>query len=301
AAGGFINTAQAPVGELLASEAQRAEWLDAFSSRGIRIAALNVNGNPLHPDDAVGPAHLRAIEEAIAVAPLLGIDRIVAMPGALGSEPQSTRPSWYVIPWESGLLDACDFQWEVAIPVWKRLSQHAETAGVRLCVEPHPNTIVYNPDTVVRLLETVDSDHLEINLDPSHFFWQGIDTIAAIDRLSGKIWQAAAKDTLIDAAAVARHGVLDNRFRTHAGAFDIGGGYSITEYPDDAAWRFVAAGRGHDVAWWAEFTRALQRAGYDESISIELEDRELSPDEGVKVTADTLQQAITLAATEGPA
>jgi sugar phosphate isomerase/epimerase len=49
-------------------------------------------------------------------------------------------------------------------------------------------------------------------MDPSHLFWQGIDPIAAVRRLDGLVYHAAAKDTRINAANVALHGVLDDRF-----------------------------------------------------------------------------------------
>ena len=66
---------------LLASAAARGEWLDQMAARGLRVAALNVWGNPLHPDAAVARQHDRDLRDSIRLAALLGVDRIVAMAG----------------------------------------------------------------------------------------------------------------------------------------------------------------------------------------------------------------------------
>src|SRR6267154_1124647 len=193
-------------------------------------------------------------------------DLVVVMPGGAGSGPEATRPTWSVAPWETGLLDVRDYQWSVAVPYWTQTARFAAQHGVRLCLEMHPHTVVYNTATLVRLIEQTGADNLGANLDPSHLFWQGIDPIVAVGELSGRIWQAAAKDTILDAASIARHGVLDDRFTRVPDAehpYPLGEGYSMTQPPKDAPWRFASAGRGHDSAWWGGFIAALQSAGYD--------------------------------------
>ncbi|WP_019181098.1 sugar phosphate isomerase/epimerase family protein [Microbacterium yannicii] len=292
AAGGFVPTPHCPRGELLADAGRRAAWLEEFGARGIFLSALNVNGNPLHPDRAVADAHSRDIEEAIELAPLVGVDRIIVMPGAPGSGPGAVRTGWYVAPWETGLLDARDYQWDVAVAFWRRMAERAAERGVRICVEAHPHTVVYNVDTMLRLLERVGSAALGVNLDPSHFFWQGIDPLRAIGRLRGRIWAAAAKDTLIDPEAVALHGVLDDRFsRAAVDPYPLGGGYTVTLPPEDAPWRFAAVGRGHDASWWRSFLGALADAGYGDAISIEHEDVQMKVDEAIPYAVRTLHAA----------
>jgi sugar phosphate isomerase/epimerase len=295
AAGGFVPTPHCPTRELVANSDSRQAWLEEFTSRGVRITALNCNGSPLHPDPRVGPVHQQDILASIRLAALIGVDRVVVMPGGPGSGPEATRPTWSVAPWETGLLDVRDYQWSVAVPYWTETARFAAEHGVRLCLEMHPHTVVYNTATLVRLIEQTGADNLGANLDPSHLFWQGIDPIVAIGELSGRIWQAAAKDTILDAASIARYGVLDDRFTRVPDAehpYPLGEGYSMTQPPKDAPWRFASAGRGHDSAWWGGFIAALQSAGYDDSISIEHEDWDLPPADGIPYAAATLSAAI---------
>jgi sugar phosphate isomerase/epimerase len=299
ASGGFVPTPHCPTRELVAHADSRRAWLEEFARRGVRITALNCNGNPLHPDPRVGPVHQGDILESIRLAALIGVDRVVVMPGGPGSGPEATRPTWSVAPWETGLLDVRDYQWSVAVPYWTETARFAAEHGVRLAMEMHPHTVVYNTVTMARLIEQSGAGNLGANLDPSHLFWQGIDPVVAVGDLSGRIWQAAAKDTILDPASIARYGVLDDRFTRVPAAehpYPLGKGYSMTQPPKDAPWRFASAGRGHDSAWWSRFIGALQSAGYDDSISIEHEDWDLPPAEGIPYAAATLTEAIAGAA-----
>lgn len=304
ASGGFVPTPHCPTLELIDSVDQRQEWVNQFETRGVRLTALNCNGNPLHPDPHVGPVHTQDLKDSIRLASLLGVDRVVAMPGGPGSGPEATRPTWTVAPWESGLIDVRDYQRSVAVPQWREIAAVAEEYGVKVCIELHPHCVAYNPPTLARLIEEVGSDALGVNLDPSHMFWQGIDPIRAVEQLSGRIWQAAAKDTILNAEAIARYGVLDDRFSRipdSENPYPLGAGYTTTRPPKDAPWQFAAAGRGHDARWWADFITALQRAGYDDSISIENEDWDLNTEEGIVFAAATLNEALSLTNIDGKA
>src|SRR5690242_6002367 len=60
---------------------QRAAWLTHIRSRGFDVGALNVSGNPLHPDGAISSRHDSDLRRTIELAADLGITRIVAMSG----------------------------------------------------------------------------------------------------------------------------------------------------------------------------------------------------------------------------
>src|SRR5712691_434581 len=75
AAGGFVPTPHCPTRELVTNSDSRQAWLEEFTSRGVRITALNCNGSPLHPDPRVGPVHQDDILESIRLAALIGVDR----------------------------------------------------------------------------------------------------------------------------------------------------------------------------------------------------------------------------------
>jgi sugar phosphate isomerase/epimerase len=217
------------------------------------------------------------------------------MSGLPGSDAGAKYPSWTVQPWHSVYLDARDYQWnEVGIPFWKEIQAQAADADVKVCLEMHPHNLVYNPATMERLATEINATHVGAEMDPSHLFWQWIDPVAAIDRLGELVYNAAAKDTRINAAAKV-NGVLDDRFgRVGPGdpdALSLGGDYTLSTWPQDSSWDFVAVGRGHDVAYWTEFLRALKRIDSNMAVNIEHEDQELDQLEGLRSAAQTLIDA----------
>jgi sugar phosphate isomerase/epimerase len=235
------------------------------------------------------------VRDAIELGALLGVRRVVTMSGLPASDPGGRLPSWTVQPWHSVYLDARDYQWgEVAIPYWKDIQARARDADVKVCIEMHPHNLVYNPATMERLATEIDATHVGAEMDPSHLFWQGIDPIAALSRLGGLVYNAAAKDTRINQAAKV-NGVLDDRFGRVApddpGAVSLGGRYTLSRWPENSSWDFVAVGRGHDVAFWSEFLQALGRIDPDMAVNIEHEDQELDQMEGLRYAAETLRAA----------
>ena len=293
--GGFLPAPHLPIDQVRASKDARDEYLGSFTAAGVTLTALNCNGNPLHPDPEVRDKHGNDVREAIWMAALLGVKRVVTMSGLPASDPGGRLPSWTVLPWDSAYLDARDYQWqEVAIPYWKDIQARASDADVKVCIEMHPHNLVYNPATMERLATEIDATHVGAEMDPSHLFWQGIDPVAALDRLGGLVYNAAAKDTRINQAAKV-NGVLDDRFGRvrpdEPGAVSLGGRYTLSRWPEDSSWDFVAVGRGHDVAFWGEFLRALRRIDPDMAVNIEHEDQELDQMEGLRYAAETLLEA----------
>jgi len=293
--GGFLPPVHLPVEDIRSSQDARDEYLGLFSSAGITLTALNCNGNPLDPNPEVGPRHAQDVRDAIELGALLGVKRVVTMSGLPGSDAGARYPSWTVEPWHSVYLDARDYQWnEVAIPFWRDIQARAADADVKVCIEMHPHNIVYNPATLERLASAINATHVGAEMDPSHLFWQWIDPVAAVERLGGLVYNAAAKDTRINEAAKV-NGVLDDRFGRVApdepGVVSLGGRYTLSRWPDNASWDFVAVGRGHDVAYWTQFLQALERIDPDMAVNIEHEDQELDQLEGLRRAADTLLEA----------
>lgn len=146
--------------------------------------------------------------------------------------------------------------------------------------------------------------HLPIEMDPSHLFWQGIDPVAAIGALGELVYNAAAKDSRINPAALV-NGVLDDRHdRVRAdepGAVSLGGRYTLSRWPENSSWDFVAVGRRHDVAFWRRFLAALAAVDPDMAVNIEHEDAELGQIEGLGFAASTLLEAASSAPAPQPA
>jgi sugar phosphate isomerase/epimerase len=295
--GGFLPARHLPIEAIRSSAQAREDYLGVFAEQGVTLTALNCNGNPLHPDPQVRDKHGQDVKDAIEIAALLGVKRVVTMSGLPATDSAARLPAWSVQPWDSAYLDARDYQWnEVAIPYWRDIQARAKDANVKVCLEMHPHNIVYNPATMHRLATEIAATHVGAELDPSHLFWQGIDPIAAIDNLGELVYNAAAKDTRInDAARI--NGVLDDRFTRVApdepSAISLGGRYTLSKWPENSSWDFVAVGRGHDVAFWTEFLRALQRVDPDMAVNIEHEDQELDQLGGLRSAAETLLQAAT--------
>ena len=293
--GGFLPAPHLPVAEIRASEDARDEYLGHFDAAGITLTALNCNGNPLHPDREVRDKHAQDVRDAIELGALLGVKRVVTMSGLPGSDAGARLPSWTVLPWDSAQLDARDHQWnEVALPYWRDIQARAADADVKVCIEMHPHNIVYNPATMLRLVEQVDATHVGAEMDPSHLFWQGIDPVAAVEDLGDLVYNAAAKDTRINEAARV-NGVLDDRFTRvrpdEPGAVSLGGRYTLSRWPERASWDFVAVGRGHDIDFWTRFLAALKKVDPGMAVNIEHEDQELDQIEGLRHAARTLLDA----------
>ena len=293
--GGFLPAPHLPIDEIRASAGAREDYLGLFAAQGITLTALNCNGNPLHADPEVRAKHGRDVRDAIELAALLGVKRVVTMSGLPGTDAAATLPAWTVLPWDSSYLDARDYQWnEVAIPYWRDIQARAADVYVKVCIEMHPHNVVYNPATMLRLAESIDATHVGAELDPSHLFWQGIDPVAAIGALADLVYNAAAKDTRINPAALV-NGVLDDRHgRVHAdepGAVSLGGRFTLSRWPENSSWDFVAVGRGHDTAFWTRFLAALRAVDEDMAVNIEHEDAELGQIEGLQFAARTLLDA----------
>jgi sugar phosphate isomerase/epimerase len=293
--GGFLPAVHLPIADIKASKDAREEYLGTFEEAGVALTALNCNGNPLHPDPEVRDKHGNDVREAVEVAALLGVRRVVTMSGLPGTNAGATLPAWTVLPWESSSLDARDYQWnDVALPYWRDIQARAADADVKVCLEMHPHNLVYNPSTMERLATEINATHIGAELDPSHLFWQWIDPVLAVNKLGELVYNAAAKDTRINEAAKV-NGVLDDRFGRvspdEPDALLLGGRYTLSRWPANASWDFVAVGRGHDVSWWSDFLQALGKIDPDMAVNIEHEDQELDQMAGLRTAAETLLAA----------
>jgi sugar phosphate isomerase/epimerase len=260
---------------LLGSDDARRRWADAIAARGFEVAALNAWGNPLHPDDDTARHHDRALRETIRLAAQLGVDRVVAMAGCPAAAVGDRTPHFASGGWLPYLEHIYEGQFERAVaPYWMELSEfaRAEHPDLLICVELHPGSSVYNHETFARFCEL--GSNLAANLDPSHFFWQRIETQALIAQLPGPIGHAHAKDVCFNEEALARNGLLDHRWPGPS---------------SDSPWSFATVGRGHDGAWWSEFLTWLEPTAV-KAVAIEHEDPDVDPEIGVVEAARLLSQ-----------
>jgi sugar phosphate isomerase/epimerase len=274
-AGGYGPKGHCDSPALLADEAARDRWLAGIHERGFRVAALNAWGNPLHPDAQVARDQDRDLREVVLLAAALGVDRVVAMAGCPGPGPDSGRtPHFAAGAWLPDLEHVTEWQWEERIlPYWAELAAFArrEHPALRICLELHPGTCVNNVETFERLTQA--GANLAANIDPSHFFWQRMDTFAILDRLGDRVGHAHAKDVVFNDAQLALNGLLDRRWPSP---------------PEEMPWNFATVGNGHDATWWAAFAERLRRSGVT-TLAIEHEDPFVTAEEGVPRAAELLR------------
>jgi len=275
ATGGQSRAPHLRLDELLGDAARRATFRDAFSSRGLRIAALNCSAWPLHP--AVGERHVAIIRSTIRLAAELGVTKLVTMSGNPGDGATGTAVNFVWYPWPEESMSLLERQWDEAITLWQDLGGEAKAAGIEtLAFELHPLHLVYNVPTYERMRDAV-GPIIGVNLDPSHLFWQGMDPLAVVRTLGPAIRHVHLKDTEIVAEQVATAGVLDARPFAD---------------PTRRGWVFRTAGAIHDRAWWMAFVDALRAVGYDDALSIENEDAGLPPEASVERAAAFMQPII---------
>ena len=92
-------------------------------------------------------------------------------------------------------------QWKDAVaPYWSGVAEFAarEHPQLLVCLELHPGTVVYNVETFNRIAALGDS--IAANIDPSHFFWMGMDPMAVVDAVGVRAGHCHGKD--VEAAKV---------------------------------------------------------------------------------------------------
>ena len=265
---------------LLDDRRGRDELRGLLEEHGLEPAAFNASGNPLHPDRAIGDRHDAELRGALRLAYALDVPRVVAMSGCPGGPGGGGWPVFAGGAWLPDMEGLWDWQWERIAGYWRELSRFAadEAPGVVICLELHPGTSIYNAESY-RLLRGITADNVRVNLDPSHFWWQGIDPVTTIRELGDAVAFVHGKDTLLHPGRIALHGVLD--FRWPAGA-------------ETMPWHFAAVGAGRPAAEWGALLRALLDAGYDDVVSIEHEDPNLEPEAGIEASLGGLREALAL-------
>lgn len=275
--GGYPGKKHCDPETLLGDAGALRAFREVLKRNELELAALSTHGNPVHPDRATAKKFHEDFVNAVLLAEKLGIDRVVTFSGCPGGSAGDRMPNWVTCAWPEDNLAILEYQWnEVLIPYWEKTARFAREHGVnRVAFEMHPGFCVYNPCTLLRLRNAAGSN-LGANIDPSHLFWQGIDPVQAIRALGEAIFFFHAKDTYIDAANAAVHGVLDYRHYSDPGR----------------SWVFRTVGYGHDALQWKGIVSALRAAGYDDMMSIEHEDAMMSTQEGLNKAIRFMQDVM---------
>jgi sugar phosphate isomerase/epimerase len=269
--GGYPNNHHCPLDDLIADRSKAKAWQRKFEDRSIRVATLSCHGNPIHPDASIAKKDIDTFRKTVLLAEMLDVKVIVGFSGCPGGTPQDTQPNWITYRWPPEYAKMQDWQWkEKVVPYWKEAAKYAREHGVkRLALEMHPNFVVYNPRTLIKLREAV-GEEIGANNDLSHLFWQGCDPVEVIHFLGkqGAIYHAHMKDTVFFPENLNKYGVLNFAFET--GDLDM------------ASETFRAVGYGHSASLWKSIIKAYMDVGYEGILSIENEDPILAGEVGVE-------------------
>jgi len=276
--GGYPGTKHCPVSQLLADPAKAKAWKKKFEDRNIWLATFSCHVNPVHPDPNIAKRDDAAFRRTVLLAERLEVPVIVTFSGCPGGSPDDKMPNWATYRWPPDFDQVLKWQWnEKVIPYWKQAAKFAREHGVRkIALEMHPNFVVYNPMTLMKLRHAV-GEEIGANCDLSHLFWQGCDPIEVIHFLGrqGAIYHAHMKDTVIVKDAAAKYGVLN--------------------FPEDLAKAtegsvfFRAVGYGHGAQLWKDVVKAYMDIGFQGIMSIENEDPILTGEVGVERAAYVLK------------
>ncbi len=253
--------------EVLKSKSLQTKIKDEIKKRGLIVSALAVHGNAVHPDKALASEHHRDFEIAVRLAKKLGTNIVITFSGCPGGSKSDKMPNWVTCAWPPDYEEILEYQWnDVLIPYWSKQNKFAADNGVKVAFEAHPGFSVYNTETLLKLRKECGKQ-LGANLDPSHFFWQGIDPIESVRVLGDAkcIFHVHAKDTAIDAHNSKINGNLDTK------------NYGLV---GQRSWVFRTVGYGHGDEFWKPFISMLRTKGYDGVLSIEHEDSLMSVQEG---------------------
>ncbi|PYU50827.1 MAG: hypothetical protein DMG53_02480, partial [Acidobacteria bacterium] len=203
--GGYPNNPHCPLDDLIDDRGKAKAWLKKFEDRGIHVATLSCHGNPIHPDAKHAQRDIDTFHKTVRLAEILDVRVIVGFSGCPGGTPQDTQPNWITYRWPPEYAKMQDWQWkEKVVPYWRDAAKFAREHGVkRLALEMHPNFVVYNPRTLMKLREAA-GEEIGANCDLSHLFWQGCDPVEVIHFLGkqGALFHAHMKDTVFFAENV---------------------------------------------------------------------------------------------------
>ena len=269
--GGYPNNKHCPLDDLLADSGKLRMWQKKFEDHNIKVSVLSCHGNPVSPDKAAAELSDQTFRKTVQLAEKIGVKVVVGFSGCPGANPTDKNPNWITYRWPPEYAEAQDWQWkERLVPYWKGAVKYARDHGIRrIALEMHPNFMVYNPLTLLKLREAV-GEEIGANNDLSHLFWQGCNPVDVIHMLGkqGAIYHAHMKDTVLFPDKVARYGVLNFIFEKK----DL-------KTASDA---FRAVGYGHSASAWKDIMRAYMEVGYDGIFSVENEDPILSGEVGVE-------------------
>jgi sugar phosphate isomerase/epimerase len=174
-------------------------------------------------------------------------------------------PIWHLIySFPPNDFDEIERAYEDFAERWGPIMDVFDAEGVKFGLEVHPTEIAYDFVTARKTLDAIDNrESFGINLDPSHFAHQFLDTAKFALEFANRIYHVHVKDS---------RKRLDGRRSILGSHLNFG--------EEMRGWDFVSPGHG-DVDF-EELFRALNRIGYQGPLSIEWEDSGMDREYGAQ-------------------
>ncbi|PTQ83788.1 sugar phosphate isomerase/epimerase [Trichococcus patagoniensis] len=227
---------------------EKADELNAYaSSKGVEISALAYYPNPLDENPEKRQQTIDHLYSVIDAAALLEVNMVTTFIGRMPSKTVSENLA------------------EVA-KVWTPIVKYAEQKNVKIAIEncpmlftedewPGGQNLMTTPALFRKVFELLESDHIGLNFDPSHFVWQQMDYIKPLYEFKDKLFHVHYKDIKVYPEKLADVGIMATPLQ-----------YMSPKLP----------GLG-DVDW-GKYVSALTDIGYAGYTCIEVEDKAFEKD-----------------------
>jgi len=237
----------------------------ALKKYNLEATAISYHVNPLHSDLEERRKLNNNIRHLIEAASSLNIPYLITMAGLpdinfgdlllerfYSAHPPPDKKKAYEERNESAWTDFRD--------VMGKLVDFAGEHDIKICIEPHLPTMVYDVSTAERMFKVISSRNLGLNYDPSNLIPLFIDPTTIITRMGDRIYHTHVKDVEVAWDKLKWMGVLN-----------LG---------KENFWRLRVPGYG-DINW-GKFIDALKSVGYDNVLSYENYDETMSFKEGAE-------------------
>jgi len=236
----YAGVTHIDVATLTSNEADRIN--DLCDDLGVCISGLGYYVNPLSADPDESATCVEHLKRVIDGAALLGLSVVNTF---IGRDQHKS----------------VDDNWPRLVEIWRPLVALAEAKGVKLAIEncpmaftndewPGGKNIATTPAIWRRLFESLPSDHLGLNFDPSHFVWQQMDYLKPLREFSGKLFHVHAKDCRLERHRLDEVGIMATPLSFHT-----------PKLP------------GLGEVNWSRFISELSDTGFDGAVCVEVEDR----------------------------
>jgi len=141
-------------GTLSLDESGVKEVKSLTESYGLKVISVNAGNNFIQPSRDLFERQMYGVKMCIDVAAKLGCDVV----RVFGGEPTQEKTG------EAAVI--------AIIEALKSAAAYAEDRGVTLALENH-GRITNNIDTLLRIIDEVNSEALRVNVDTGNFYWYG--------------------------------------------------------------------------------------------------------------------------------